>query len=97
MNLLEVALFAARDLKTRGRENVSELTLLNFHVFPPFSYQRAAKLCRETGCILGKKDQDFEEQGGGNSEGPMEYQRGSEWTWEPEDEMRRNNPELFRE
>ncbi|KAJ9564288.1 hypothetical protein OSB04_000254 [Centaurea solstitialis] len=24
-----------------------------------------------------------------------EHQKGSEWTWEPEDEMRRNHPELF--
>ncbi|KAJ9560205.1 hypothetical protein OSB04_005365 [Centaurea solstitialis] len=38
MNILEVALFAAPDLITRGREKLSELTLLNFHVFPPFSY-----------------------------------------------------------
>ncbi|KAJ9547093.1 LOW QUALITY PROTEIN: hypothetical protein OSB04_019636 [Centaurea solstitialis] len=36
MNLLEVALFATRDLKTHGREEASEFTLLNFHTFPPF-------------------------------------------------------------
>ncbi|KAJ9536067.1 hypothetical protein OSB04_un000770 [Centaurea solstitialis] len=46
---------------------------------------------------LGEKDQDLEELGDQNREVQWEHRKGFEWTREPEDEMRRNYPELFQE
>jgi len=45
--------------------------------------------------ILERKTKTLRKKEIGIVKVQWQHRRGSEWTWEPEDEMRRHHPELF--